>query len=52
MVKEYACKNCKFTMLFDKTALKDSKLYCPRCNTKFVGIAVNPFKYRRTHTNE
>jgi uncharacterized Zn finger protein (UPF0148 family) len=36
MVKEYACKHCGYTLLLDEKGLKDFKLYCPSCNTRFV----------------
>lgn len=42
MLLEYACKHCGYTLLLDETMLKDSKLYCPSCNTKFIGVIVDP----------
>jgi DNA-directed RNA polymerase subunit RPC12/RpoP len=40
MLKEYACKNCGYTLLLDEIAIKDYEMQCPSCNTKFVGIIV------------
>jgi DNA-directed RNA polymerase subunit RPC12/RpoP len=42
MLKEYACKNCGYTLLLDEIAIKDYEMQCPSCNTKFVGIIVPP----------
>lgn len=38
--EEYKCKHCGCSLLLTEEDLKDDSLYCPSCNTKFVGTTV------------
>lgn len=40
MKKEYACKNCGYTLLLSEKDFKNNIIQCPSCHTKFVGTAV------------
>jgi DNA-directed RNA polymerase subunit RPC12/RpoP len=39
-VEEYKCKYCGYSLLLTEDEAKDDHLYCPSCNTKFVGTIV------------